>query len=67
MKPQDLIGKKIVSVRYMTEDEMESMCWYRKSIVITLNDETQLCPSRDEEGNDAGCLFVDKDGESYCF
>ena len=52
-------GKKIVDVRYMTEKERDMLGWRSRCVVITLEDGTALYPSRDDEGNDAGALFVD--------
>ena len=57
-----LVGRKIQSVRYMTDTEMKDIGWYRKSIVIQLDDGNLIFPSADDEGNDAGALFTnDKD------
>lgn len=57
-----LLGKKIVKVRYLTEAEMEAMGWYSRCVVMQLDDGNLIFPSRDDEGNDAGSLFTnDKD------
>ena len=37
-----LLGKQIVSIRYLTEKEKENMMWYKKPIIIQLNDGTIL-------------------------
>lgn len=62
---EHLIGKKIVDVREMTEDEAdECWGWDTPGQVIVLDDGTELIPSRDPEGNDAGHLFIiNKDGD----
>ncbi len=52
-----LTGRKIKSVRYLTEEEQEGLGWYRRSLVIELDDGTLLFSSKDDEGNDAGALF----------
>lgn len=63
-----LLGKQIVSIRYLTEKEMGFMDWHQKPIVIQLNDGTILFPSRDDEGNDGGALFGQtKDGKELTF
>lgn len=54
-----LKGKKIVSVRYMNEQEKEMLGWHNRCVIIVLDDGTAIYPSRDDEGNDAGALFVD--------
>lgn len=55
---KELVGKVIVAVRYLTEEEREELGWYNRSIVIQLNDGTLIWPSQDDEGNDAGALFT---------
>jgi hypothetical protein len=40
---------------------MEMMGWYNKCVVIVLDDGTLVYPSKDDEGNDAGALFYQKD------
>jgi hypothetical protein len=54
-----LKGKKIVDVRYMTEKERDMLGWQSRCVIIILDDGTSIYPSRDDEGNDAGALFVD--------
>ena len=49
-----LVGRKIESVRWMSDDEAGD--WYDRPIVIHLDDGTLLYPSRDDEGNDGGTL-----------
>jgi hypothetical protein len=53
-----LEGKKILAVRYMTDDEREQLGWYCRSVCILLDDGTWIYPSRDDEGNDGGALFT---------
>lgn len=52
-----LLGKKIVKVRYLKDEEMEMLGWYNRSIVLQLEDGTFVFPSADDEGNNAGALF----------
>jgi hypothetical protein len=51
-----LLNRKIVNVRYLTDEEMEAFGWRYRCIVLTLDDNTLVFPSRDDEGNDAGAL-----------
>lgn len=53
-----LLGKKIVGVRYLSEQEAEDLGWTSRSIVLTLDDGNMIYPSMDDEGNDAGALFT---------
>lgn len=53
-----LIGRTIKSIRYLTRQEMDNLAWYSSAIVIELSDGTLLWPSADDEGNNAGALFL---------
>lgn len=57
-----LKGKTIVDVRYLTDEEMEMMGWFKRPICFFLNDGTSCILSCDDEGNDGGVLFYGKDG-----
>ena len=61
-----LTGRKIISVRYMEEDEaQDSLGWHRCGLIIELDNGLQLIPSQDDEGNGPGALFTnDKDHET---
>ena len=56
MARSHLMGKVITNVRYMTDEEQEASDWYRKSIIIELDNGTGFFPMADDEGNDAGAL-----------
>lgn len=50
-------GQKVVEVREMNESEFERMSWIKNNVsplVIVLEDETVLLPSKDSEGNKEG-------------
>ena len=53
-----VVGRRIKSVRYLSDSERDDIGWYRASIVLELDDGTALWPSSDDEGNDAGALFT---------
>lgn len=53
-----LVGKKIVKVRYMNENERDGRGWYDRALLIYLDDGTVIYPSRDDEGNGAGAMFT---------
>lgn len=64
----NILGKKIVAFRRMTEKELEAEGWddSRGCSVIILNDGTKLFPSKDEEGNGPGAWFGEtKDGQQF--
>lgn len=54
-----VVGKTIVDVRQMTEDEMEREMWHgrERPAVLVLDDGTEIFPSADVEGNGAGWLY----------
>lgn len=63
-----LLGKTIVSVRYMTQKEAENMGWHSRPVAMFFSDGSYVFPSMDDEGNDGGALFgTSKDGEDLCF
>ncbi len=53
-----LLGRKIVKVRYLSRDEVKYLGWDSSAVVIQLDNDTLIWPSRDDEGNDAGALFT---------
>ena len=53
-----LLGKKIVEVRYLSQEEADDLGWEERCVVIHLDDGNMIYPSRDDEGNDAGALFT---------
>jgi hypothetical protein len=55
---EKLIGRTIMEVRYLTDEEMESLGWYEKSLVIIFENGEFIFPSADDEGNNAGALFT---------
>lgn len=59
-----LLGRKITKVRYMLDKEMEATGFYRRALVVQLDDGTLIYPSADDEGNDAGALHYQKKGDN---
>lgn len=53
-----LVGKKIVAARYLTRKEADELGWFRRTIVLELDDGNLIYPSMDDEGNDGGALFT---------
>jgi hypothetical protein len=53
-----LKGRKIVAVRYMTNEEAAESEWYGRPLVIWLDDGTHFMAASDEEGNGPGALFT---------
>ena len=51
-----LVGRKIVKVEYIPQDEMDENMWYKRPISILLDDEHWITPIMDDEGNDGGAM-----------
>lgn len=65
IKSSDLVGRKIVEVRYLNDEETNTMGWFKKTPILILDDGRQVIPQQDDEGNDGGMLVVynPKDGK----
>lgn len=53
-----LEGRTIKEVRYLTEEEMENIGWDSRCVVMILDNGNVVFPSSDDEGNSAGSLFT---------
>ena len=56
-----LVGKRIVQVRPLTDEELSDYYWHDcggVGMVIIFDDGSALVPSADEEGNGPGHLFL---------
>lgn len=53
-----LLGRKIVRVRYVTEQEMRDLYWHKSAVVMELDNGTLVYPAQDDEGNGPGALFT---------
>lgn len=51
-----LVGRTIVGVQYLTVEEQKEMGWFKRPIVLILDDGNYLMPMQDDEGNDGGAL-----------
>jgi hypothetical protein len=59
---QVLEGRTIKEVRYLNDEEMEMMGWYKRPVCFILDNGEYCILSCDDEGNDGGVLFYGKDG-----
>ena len=55
---KQLVGRKIVEVRWMTPEEAKESYWDYQPVLLILDDGTALCPMSDDEGNNAGSIFT---------
>tara|TARA_R100000656_G_C3853621_1_gene108160 strand:+ start:172 stop:501 length:330 start_codon:yes stop_codon:yes gene_type:complete len=60
-----LVGRKIVSVAYLTSKECDKdFGWYKRPITFTLDDGKIVIAQMDDEGNDGGVLMIEYPGET---
>jgi hypothetical protein len=60
---QDVLkGRTIVEVRYLNDEEMEMMGFYKRPVCFFLDNGVSCILSSDDEGNDGGVLFYGSDG-----
>jgi hypothetical protein len=59
-----LLGRKIVAVQYLSNEERDEIGWYGCPIIMKLDDGTLIYPASDDEGNDAGALHYQKEGDN---
>ena len=53
-----LLGKKIVAIHWMDKEEADEVYgWYKRPVVLILDDGTEIIPQMDDEGNDGGALL----------
>ncbi len=57
-KLKPLVGRTIVSVRYLHADEVTRLGIAHQPVCLQLDDGALLWPMADDEGNDAGTLFI---------
>ena len=59
-----LVGRTITAVRYLSNEEATEILWSCRAPVLVLDDGTEINPSRDDEGNDAGTLEIYRIGKT---
>jgi hypothetical protein len=59
---ETLQGRTIVEVRYLNDEEMEMMGWYKRPVCFFLDNGVSCILSADDEGNDGGVLFYGANG-----
>jgi len=59
-----LLNKRIMQVRYLSQDEANDLGWTDRSIAFQTNDGTWFFCSADDEGNNGGALFTSNENIS---
>mgnify|MGYP001362711846 FL=1 len=53
-----LLDRKIVKIRWLSKLSAEQdFGWYKRPIILTLDDGSEIIPQMDDEGNDGGALL----------
>lgn len=55
-----LVGRKIVRVEYLDDDVASEQLFYKRPIIIHLDDGSFFVPIKDDEMNDGGSLYYEK-------
>ena len=58
-----LLGRRILKVEYMSNEECNEYGWYKKPITFILDNGTRVIAQMDDEGNDGGVLTCLADKE----
>jgi hypothetical protein len=51
-----LVGRTILKVEWMSNEECEELGWYSRPLAILLDNGVWIYPMRDDEGNDGGAF-----------
>lgn len=62
-----IIGRTITDIRQMTQEEADEFGFFARPVLIFLDDGSYLVPSRDDEGNDGGALFLECGEKSFIY
>ena len=52
-----LLGRRIVNIKWMSEEEAEHNGWHKRPVKLMLDDGTVMIPQCDDEGNDGGAIL----------
>jgi hypothetical protein len=52
-----LKGKTIKEVTWLGDEDMESMMWFKRPVVIHFTDGSFVIPQSDDEGNNGGSVY----------
>jgi hypothetical protein len=56
-----LVGRTITNARYLTAAECKDAYWSHSAVIFTLDNGVEVIASSDDEGNNAGALFIGGD------
>ena len=53
---EKLVGRKIVSVQWMSREDADEMMWNSRPMCLVLDDGNVIFPMQDDEGNNGGAI-----------
>ena len=59
-----LKGRTIIQIQWMTKENAEDIGWYKRPLLMVLDNGTIIHAQADDEGNDGGALYIQKGKES---
>ena len=54
----ELLGQRIVRMHYMSKKDAEELGWYKRPLMLMLENGTWIIPQQDDEGNDGSALWL---------
>ena len=54
----EILGQRIVRMHYMSKKDAEELGWYKRPLMLMLENGTWIIPQQDDEGNDGGALWL---------
>ena len=54
----ELLGQRIVKMHYMSKRDAEELGWYKRPLMLMLENDTWIIPHCDDEGNDGGAMWL---------
>jgi hypothetical protein len=54
----ELLGQRIVKMHYMSKRDAEELGWYKRPLMLMLENGTWIIPQQDDEGNDGGAMWL---------
>tara|TARA_Y200000002_G_scaffold377692_1_gene383730 strand:+ start:1911 stop:2276 length:366 start_codon:yes stop_codon:yes gene_type:complete len=54
----EILGQRIVRMQYMSKKDAEGLGWYKRPLMLMLENGTWIIPQQDDEGNDGSALWL---------
>ena len=54
----EILGQRIVRMHYMSKKNAEELVWYKRPLMLMLENGTWIIPQQDDEGNDGGAMWL---------